>query len=190
MTMEPLPDATVESIRTRLEHPFDLMLEAVAFRMQSLVEEEVQLYELIPEREYKDIRIYVSDLNKLRRLLTDADYEIGYVSFVGESRDGAMEAIEKVDRALILSASEDSPILCYFSLQDPQLSWINLVLFDDLSAVSNWVAVTNHKAHWEEAASFFHAIHKSIGSIRLVEGRAKIQPKKLTVRNYDAPSQP
>jgi hypothetical protein len=186
MTIEALPAATVESIRKRLEHPFELMLEAVAFRMESLIEEEVQLYELIPAREYKDIRIYVSDLSKLRRLLADPEYEIGYVSFVGESRTGAMAAIEKIDRALILSASEDSPILCYFSLQDPELSWINMVLFDDLSAVSKWVTLTNHKAHWEKSASFFHAIHKSLGSIRVVDERVQLEPVQITVRNYDA----
>ncbi len=173
-------------IQTRLEHPFSLMFEAVIYRLAILREEQIATFELIPEAEYKNIRIYVSNLAKIRRLITGELTEMAYVSFIGDHRPGALSAVEAVDRALIGSSPKSSPIIGYFSLQDPMQAWVNLVLFDDLEMLSRWVKATGHADDWSKAAEFFSAIHKSVGRLRYADGQVSLEPVRMTVRDYDA----
>jgi len=162
------------------------MFEAVEYRIDALVKDEVRLYRLIPEAEYRSIRIYVSDLVKLRLLLDRDDYEVAYVSFIGKHRPDLMAEVEKMDCALIRSSPASSPILGYFSLQDPQHAWINLVIFDDLESVARWVRETHHADDWERAASYFHSIDKSLGTLCYRAGAVTLRPSQVIVRNYDA----
>ena len=173
-------------IRAKLEHPFDLMLEAVAYRLDQLVQDEVRHYILVPKAEYWGIRIYAGDLAAIRAFMEGTGPKLSYVSFVGAHRRGMEEAIEVVDRALIGRFPEDSPILGYFSLQDPELAWVNLVLFKDEDTLLSWVGATQHAADWATAAALFSEIEKSVGTISYVGGAVVLEPKRLVVRNYDA----
>lgn len=172
-------------IRQSLEHPFDLMMEAIEYRMTTLREHDVRHFALIPEAEYREIRIYVSDLVKLRRFLDGSQPPLAYVSFIGDQRDDMGEAIEATDRALIGASPADSPIIGYFSLQDPLLAWVNLVLFDDLDTLSSWVDKTKHADDWARAAAYFTGIEKSVGHIRYHDGAIAIEPLRFVVRDYE-----
>lgn len=182
----PLMTADVQqAIRSALEHPFSLIMEAVSFRLDRIQEHEVRLYELIPKAEYSCIRIYVSDVTKIRTFLSSADMELSYVSFVGKQRQGMDALIEATDRTLIATSPADSPIIGYFSLQDPQLAWVNLVLFDDAETLGSWVRATAHADDWAKAAALFTGVEKSIGNARFTHGKVTLDPQRLVSRNYE-----
>ncbi len=184
--LEPLSVDVRIRLCERLQHCFDLMLEAVDYRVDVLKEHEVRHFNLIPVADYQLIRIYVSDIEKLRQLLGGTSSTLAYVSFIGHHREGVMDAVEATDRALIGASPKDSPILGYFSLQDPDLEWINLVLFDDMETVERWVLATKHKDDWAKAASYFSEIEKSIGYLTYDGAATTLDPMRLVVRNYDA----
>ncbi|MBT8200197.1 MAG: hypothetical protein KJO36_06740 [Acidimicrobiia bacterium] len=169
----------------RLEHCFDLMFEAVDYRMDVLREHDVRRFSLVPVAEYQVIRIYASDLAKVRRVLDGSADALAYVSFIGNHREGMDEAVEATDRALIGASPSDSPILAYFSLQDPELAWVNVVLFEDMATVERWVKATKHKDDWAKAASFFSEIEKSIGYLSYDGSATTLDPMRLVVRNYE-----
>lgn len=188
MSVRPLDEPARRRLRRRLEHPFDLIMEAVEYRLGEIREHEVRLYTLVPEAEYSRIRIFVSDLDKVREFIAGRAPVLAYVSFVGEQRPGMGETIETIDRALIESSPAGSPIVGYFSLQDPQLDWVNLVLFDDLESLSAWLGATDHASDWATAAAMFTRVEKSIGQVRCVGRRVTIEPRRLVERFYDAPA--
>ncbi|MEM9693826.1 MAG: hypothetical protein AAGA56_14865 [Myxococcota bacterium] len=174
------------AIRQRLEHPFELMFEAIRYRLSAIVAEDIRLFDLVPEREYRSIRIYVSQLSRIRSLMSAQGDRLGYVSFIGTHRSGVQQEVEEVDRTLVRLSSPTAPILGYFSLQDPRLAWINLVLFDDLEAIAEWVRATHHADDWSHAASFFHAIDKSLGWLDTTKGSVTLEPSRAILRDYDA----
>jgi hypothetical protein len=183
--LQPLAADVEAQLCERLEHCFDKMLEAVDYRLDVLVDHEVRHFDLIPVAEYQTIRIFTSDVEEIERLLSGKGSKLAYVSFIGEHRPGVMEAVEATDRALIGASPADSPILGYFSLQDPNLAWINLVLFDSLETVGEWVKATSHADDWELAASYFTKIEKSIGYMQYRNGSTELQPMRLVMRDYE-----
>ncbi len=184
--LEPLSVEVRARLCDRLEHCFDLMFEAVDYRMDVLREHDVRHFRLVPVAEYQVIRIYASDLVKVRQILDGSADSLAYISFVGRHSDGVDEAVEATDRALIGASPSHSPILAYFSLQDPELEWINLVLFESMGTVERWVTATSHKEDWAKAASFFSEIEKSIGYLSFDGSTTTLEPMRLVVRNYDA----
>lgn len=185
MTAELLTAEAQENLRSTLEHPFSLIVEAVAYRIDGIRDHEVRLFDLIPQAEYSCIRIYVSDVAKVRAFISGEGPTLSYVSFVGNQRSGMESAIEATDRALIGSSPGESPIIGYFSLQDPQLAWVNLVLFDDSESLGAWVRATRHAEDWTKAAALFSGVEKSIGEVRCSQGRVELDPHRLVTRNYD-----
>jgi len=186
MELEPLSPEVRSSVCDRLQHCFDLMMEAVEYRLDVIKNHDVRQFVLIPAADYQSIRIYTSDVDKIRRLLSGEGSQLAYVSFIGQHRPGVMEAVEATDLALIGNSPKESPILGYFSLQDPNLAWINLVLFDDLDVVARWVSATKHADDWAKAAAFFTEIEKSIGHFDYSDGRVQLDPMRFIVRDYDA----
>jgi len=181
-----LPIEVQRQIREKLEHPFDLMMEAVAFRLGQLRQNEVRHYALVPKAEYWGIRIYAGDVAAIADFMAGRGPRLSYVSFVGIHRHGMDEAIEAIDRALIGKSPAASPILGYFSLQDPELAWVNLVLFEDQETLLSWVDATKHADDWATAAALFSDIEKSVGTISCADGSVVLEPHRLVVRNYDA----
>lgn len=171
----------------RLEHCFGKMFEAVGYRLDRLEERDVRHFDLIPVAEYQTIRIFLSDLHKMRVLLSGDGPTVAYVSFIGSHRPGVTDAIEATDRALIGKSPRDADILGYFSLQDPQLAWVNLVLFDDTETINRWVAATAHAEDWKLAASYFTTIEKSIGFLDYDSTGIHLQPMRLVTRDYELP---
>lgn len=186
MHAAPLAPELQARIRAELEHPFDLMIEAVEFRFDQIREMDVRHYDLVPVAEYQKIRIYVSDLARLRGFLDGDGPAMTYVSFIGNQRQGTEAVIEATDRALIGRSPTASPVVGYFSLQDPQLAWVNLVLFEDDETLASWVAGTRHADDWSRAAAMFSGIEKSLGSIQVVDGCVRLDPHRFMVRDYDA----
>lgn len=160
-------------------------MEAIEYRMATLREHDVRHFALIPEAEYREIRIFVSDLPKLRRFLDGDQPPLAYVSFIGNQRADMGAAVEATDRALIGASPAESPILGYFSLQDPLLAWVNLVLFDDLDTISAWLEKTKHADDWTRAAAFFTGIEKSVGFMRYDDGAVGIEPLRFVARDYE-----
>lgn len=186
MQTEPLSVEIRSRLRERLEHCFSLMFEAVDYRRNVIREYDVRHFDLIPVAEYQIIRIYVSDLARVEELLDGRGGPLAYVSFIGNHRDGVLQAVEATDRALIGATPKESPILGYFSLQDPNLAWVNVVLFEDMETVEQWVTLTKHADDWAKAAAFFSEIEKSVGFLEYDGYRVTLEPLRLVVRNYDA----
>ena len=184
MDLQPLPSQVRLALCNRLEHSFDKMFEAVEFRLDILHDFDVRHFDLIPAGEYETIRIYTSDVEKVRALVSGGGQRVAYVSFIGSHHPGVMDEVEATDRALIGKSPADSPILGYFSLQDPYLAWVNLVLFNDMDTVNRWVSATSHADDWKLAASFFTEIEKSIGYLEYRDGRTVLEPMRLVTRDY------
>ncbi len=181
-----LPSEVQQQIRQKLEHPFDLMMEAVAFRLGQLRQGEVRHYALVPKAEYWGIRIFAGDVAAIADFTAGRGPSLSYVSFVGMQRHGMDEAIEAIDRALIGRSPAASPIIGYFSLQDPNLAWVNLVLFENQATLESWIDATKHADDWATAAALFSDIEKSVGTITCANGSVILEPHRLVVRNYDA----
>lgn len=184
MTPEVLSPEEEVRVRTLLERPFGLMLEAVEYRIDSIVEHDIRHFELIPHAAYERIRIYVSNLPLMRSVLEGRSAPLAYVSFIGCQRAGVDEAVEATDRALIGASPSTAPIVGYFSLQDPNRAWVNLVLFEGFEQLDEWVRTTGHADDWRRAAGFFTKVEKSVGVFTYASGVAGITPMRVVIREY------
>ncbi len=190
MTPEVLSPAEEVRVRTLLKRPFELMLEAVEYRLDSIVEHDIRHFELIPHAAYERIRIYVSNLPLIRAVIAGRSTPLAYVSFIGCQRDGVDEAVEATDRALIGASPATAPIVGYFSLQDPDRAWVNLVLFEGFEQLDEWVRTTGHADDWQRAAGFFTKIEKSVGTFTYASSGATISPMRVVNRDYVAAAPP